>query len=515
MSGATSISSFLQASSPGFFFRNADVGDMIVRTVEKMHLGASNVGGSNAIDAALTLTKDDITFNTKLTLSNAHGAAALISSNSWVGLNLDPGSNPESMLDVNGDIRCRGNLHLSGDANIGGAIDVSSSNGRDNSLHVGGNTTLGSNVTIMGDLVTYGVAAFDSNVTVGQSLTVDSNATVTCDLLVSGNTQLDGSVTFGSNVTVNGELYVRDTLTVHGDSVLVGNSSNDGISTFLSNVDVYGGDVNMYGGNLSVGGVLSVVGDATLSNNLLLTDGGWIGINVSPPLFPVHINDATADNVSLFSLGKVLAQEFTVYSDLRIKRDVQYRDPAEYLAMLPRPCEYNYVDDAEHGFERRMGFIAQDVEKVVPCAVQTRTGFVPSVMAYADVVSRDPASLTFVLRLHGEAGAGVERGDTLKMRPSADCRSFTEAHVVAVEADAEDGDAKLATLLARAPLDLPGEGVDCVYVVGKRVDDFKVLNQEQLCAVTVGAVSSLYSMVTELQAAVARLQRLQRLQQAA
>ncbi len=71
-----------------------------------------------------------------------------------------------------------------------------------------------------------------------------------------------------------------------------------------------------------------------------------------------------------------------VKSDIRIKTNIN--DVPDDLALTQIrniPCKYyNYKDTAERGYDKTIGFIAQDVQKVMPMAVKTVSGFIPSIM---------------------------------------------------------------------------------------------------------------------------------------
>ena len=178
--------------------------------------------------------------------------------------------------------------------------------------------------------------------------------------------------------------------------------------------------------------------------------------------------------------------------------------------MLPniRPCDYDYIDHTDHGSRRRIGFIAQDVEAVVPCAVDTCSGFIPDIMSTAAVLERSAIGNRAVLSMRRASTLGLASGDMLKIRTSEDSKQHLEATVEAVDADFSEGadagaDAKVRVTMT-TQVRLAADATD-VYVVGRKIHDFKVLNQEQLCGVAIGAVNSVYLLVQELQAEVARM----------
>jgi hypothetical protein len=86
--------------------------------------------------------------------------------------------------------------------------------------------------------------------------------------------------------------------------------------------------------------------------------------------------------------GEVTATNFTTTSDVRLKKDIELiRDPISKVASL-RGVTFEWRADGPRkaAAGRRIGFIAQEVERVVPEAVATDERGYKSV-AYADLVA--------------------------------------------------------------------------------------------------------------------------------
>ena len=89
-------------------------------------------------------------------------------------------------------------------------------------------------------------------------------------------------------------------------------------------------------------------------------------------------------NFSIYSQGNIFVNGGYVFvkSDKRIKTNIQ-EVPDEMALKQVRtiPCKYyNYKDTSERGTDKTIGFIAQEVKKVMPMAVKTISGIIPSVM---------------------------------------------------------------------------------------------------------------------------------------
>ena len=87
-------------------------------------------------------------------------------------------------------------------------------------------------------------------------------------------------------------------------------------------------------------------------------------------------------NLSLRVRGRSWFEDYTFHtSDSRIKKEIE--DVPDNLALQQVrniPCKYyKYVDTFEKGDNKTIGFIAQEVNSVLPMAVSIQTGIIPSV----------------------------------------------------------------------------------------------------------------------------------------
>ncbi len=109
------------------------------------------------------------------------------------------------------------------------------------------------------------------------------------------------------------------------------------------------------------------------------------------------------------------AMGIVVYSDRRIKRDIQASPAAKDLAAIQQlqVTDYRMVDPADGGMAWRKGFIAQEVEKMMPLAVTRSTEFVPDIFSVATAVAYDPAVKTLTLTLAKDHG--LKSGDRVRL----------------------------------------------------------------------------------------------------
>ena len=117
-----------------------------------------------------------------------------------------------------------------------------------------------------------------------------------------------------------------------------------------SSIDVTLGDVNVPLGTVTASALTATTGD----------------VNVTLGNIDVTAGDITAP------VGTVTALVVTATSDARLKKNIERLPPQESVAMLRQlqPVRYHWKhDDAAIG-AKEVGFVAQDVQKVLPSAVR-------------------------------------------------------------------------------------------------------------------------------------------------
>ncbi len=119
----TQGASIVVSPTPEFYFRNTNIGDLVVRgfnggVSQKMLFGTM----SNQ-DATFTIEPSNITtYNASFSMSNNAGQAQLFTSFSNIGVNK---INPTAVLDVNGDVAMSSTLYAAGATTLSNALTVS------------------------------------------------------------------------------------------------------------------------------------------------------------------------------------------------------------------------------------------------------------------------------------------------------------------------------------------------------------------------------------------------------
>jgi len=271
-------------------------------------------------------------------------------------------------------------------------------------------------------------------------------------------------------------------------------------------------------------------GTSGLADRMFIDANGRIGIGTASPSVPLHINAyvsrsgfkryisenttngsssgyvnvSTSSNhqISLY-VNKGLAGSFIIFhSDRRIKKNIE--DVPDNLALQQVrdiPCRYyNYKDEVNSRPEKVVGFIAQEVQEVLPSAVHTSTNTLPN----------EYRMLENVTWSDGEIDAS---GNVINYKMSCDLTNvsgvqyrFSVAHDEGVVADDKDivgNDDDTFTF---------EEKYEFVFCYGKQIDDFLNIDKNQIFALHHSAIQEIdrqqiadKARITELETQVSDL----------
>ena len=138
-----------------------------------------------------------------------------------------------------------------------------------------------------------------------------------------------------------------------------------------------GGSINT-GGNIVVNSTIASTNTAT---GALVVLGG-VGIAGATTLTSITGTSATLSG-TLNVAGRVTAFEYNAVSDMRIKKNItDLNFPSLELIRKIRPREYSMIDGST---ESAYGFIAQEVQELIPKSVHLSSGYIPSIYENAFV----------------------------------------------------------------------------------------------------------------------------------
>ena len=178
-----------------------------------------------------------------------------------------------------------------------------------------------------------------------------------------------------------------------------------------------------------------------------------------------------------------------VTSDARIKKIISGAWDDLGIVNALNPVRFRHSDALRYPGEdgeghERIGFIAQNVARVLPVATASQTGVVPDIQ---QVCAFSGSNITFY-------GSNINAGDVLNL-VNADGNIFGfNVHVTEVSA---------SNITIDNYENLTGSNV---FVYGHEVNDFLTVNYEPITACTVGAIQRLSQLVEALTARVTALE---------
>jgi len=260
--------------------------------------------------------------------------ALVIDNDGNIAIHAEQSSDISFDLFVNGNVRILGDLELDGSSNIVSHDEISGNIRVGRSLFVFGDDGTGTMTNSLGNTI-------DTNQIYNEhqlgsdygELWVTNNATLLANLTVSGDIHMDASA------VINGNLFVNSDITAQR---------------------------------------LQVIGDVLNQSNVVIN--GTLDVSDI-----IHANDSLIVDKSITAAGTVTAQSFNATSDVNLKENIVpiNNSNALNLVSLFKPYEFNFKSD-EHK-RKRIGVIAQELEKISPELVIENDNGIKSV-SYLDMI---------------------------------------------------------------------------------------------------------------------------------
>jgi hypothetical protein len=188
-----------------------------------------------------------------------------------------------------------------------------------------------------------------------------------------------------------------------------------------------------------------------------------------------EINQAA---IGVHALFGIIGSYYVFASDKRAKKDLtdtldkpQYLDKVEKLNVK----NYKWINTIEKGDKLHTGFFAQDVESIIPEVIETTNDFIPTIYGPADIISEN----TVKYENHG-----LIEGDVIKYK----------------QLDESTKTSNVITICNNSEFVLEEKVIgEDIFILGKRTNDFKTINMDNVVPYTVGAIQELTKRVKVLE----------------
>jgi hypothetical protein len=254
------------------------------------------------------------------------------------------------------------------------------------------------------------------------------------------------------------------------------------------------------------------------SKQVMSVTSSGIGIGTNSPSYPLHVNGNVGQsgaggnffltgtnliqgsanivtNISLYcSDGIMSGGMLASVSDARTKTDVLELSGQTSLDVLRalKPCTFQFIDPTKNAHEKTYGFIAQEVEQILPEAVVQSKDFIPSIMQKTTVQSNS-------VTVSGSVPEQLEAGCHLRIYAS----KSSPIDVVVTSVSSTDSD---YTITFEESDELNES--EQVFVYGHQVGDCRSVVINAISTVVTKSVQELDAQVQSLQAEIAQLKSL-------
>jgi len=292
-----------------------------------------------------------------------------------------------------------------------------------------------------------------------------------------------GVVTLANDISLNGRLFVGSDVSFNGNAYIYGNVGI-GVSAPQAPLDIMAG-TNTYTPSsgyyfASSTGSLTSVG-TTMSNFSLYARG------------------------SILTTGSVVAANSGSFSDSRIKTNMIDLSSVDTLSIIQQltPVQYQYIDTLTHSSVPTYGFIAQDVEKIIPEAVNQMSGTVPNIYDIADISSnqftlRNTSTSQFIIN---ESNQQIDSNGII-LNPTDICGNSIE--ITAYDVSNNKITTTLTTIIDSSNFTVSDVlDMSSIFVYGQSVPDFRVVDKDVIYAITTASVQKMNTLLLSLESQVA------------
>ena len=212
-----------------------------------------------------------------------------------------------------------------------------------------------------------------------------------------------GTTTPGQKLEVVGTVKFNDTLLINGNASLP--ATTDGLAYYTGGYGTPTAGRLVFGASSGWYYRFSTRSGGVTTDLVSIRDNGFVGIGTTVPTVPLDIAFSTSiatgsgynwigdgssgpwnssDNICLRARGTIWSERrLIIASDQRIKTNISSIDTNDSYNILQNlnPVSFDYIDKSG-GPSKNIGFIAQEIEALLPNAISKQTNYIPNVYSF-------------------------------------------------------------------------------------------------------------------------------------
>ena len=188
-------------------------------------------------------------------------------------------------------------------------------------------------------------------------------------------------------------------------------------------------------------------------------------------------------NPSIYATNDIVAGSgFYAISDRRVKKEITPICGAKALEqiMQVQPVSYGYIDTLYRANHRTVGFIAQEVEKIIPEAVSKGSDYIPNVLAEAEICSEGNQTI-------------LDFGTAKNIDAKAELKAYAESGLQTNYIVTGKINSSVYILSA------DNTKAEKIFVFGSKVNDFRTVDYDKVFTVGISAIQQLAQKVEQLE----------------
>jgi hypothetical protein len=239
--------------------------------------------------------------------------------------------------------------------------------------------------------------------------------------------------------------------------------------TLLGNGNVGIGNTSPSNGKLEINGTSGSTNLGAYSYGELTTSGTSLG------------TVKTGASYSIYASGPIAASEFNAVSDVRVKNIKEIRNNKKDMETLEQMnvYEFDYIDKLNYGTKDKIGFIAQDLEKLNNNLINYSKNYIPNIFKTFKLINKNKIIL--------DKEYDLEVNDMLKIEITV----YSQKIMIEKKILEKNNNEIIIEIIELI------EGED-IFVYGKKVDDFRTVNFEQIIGMNVSSIKYLYNEIKEI-----------------